>query len=48
MSFVTWSKELKFEEAQPSLKHLAKELKSLKIWKNQESIFKEKERARRE
>lgn len=33
------------EETQLSLKHLVKELKSLKIWKKQESILKEKERA---
>ena len=36
------------EEAQPSLKHLAKELKSRKVWQKQETLLKEKERAERE
>jgi len=32
----------------PSLQHLAKELKLLKIWQRQESILKEKERVERD
>jgi len=36
------------EEAQPSFKHLAKELKSLKIWQKQETRLKEKERVERD
>jgi len=36
------------EEALPSLNHLAQELKSLKIWRKQEAILKEKEKIERE
>jgi len=32
------------DEAPKSLNHLAKELKSLKIWKRQEALLKEKDR----
>jgi len=32
------------EEAQPNLSHLAQELKSLKLWRKQEAILKEKEK----
>jgi len=36
------------EEAQPSLNHLAQELKSLRFWRKQKAILKEKEKIERD